>query len=1532
MTTGVLLTGTSAADSLVGGLFDDTLRGGAGDDTLAGGQGADILDGGTGIDFIDYSASSAAVQITLTGSSAPQVGGDAAGDVLTAIEGVMGSAYGDTLVGGGGNRAVTLRGGDGDDVFDMRSNIGAVEGGNGVDTLTWSIYTSETIDLAAGVARLANGQTLKISGVENVVASSSSDRIIGSAADNRLELGLGDDYGEGRAGNDTLLGGAGADTLAGGEGADLLSGGMGYDIADYSSSRAGVKVTVTGFTGAQSGGDAEGDVLSSIEGVIGSAFNDELVGGRFGAVTLSGGGGDDYLDMLNCLGTADGGAGFDTLRWSTSVAMTINLARAEATLSNGQKLTISGVEGVIGSSLADVIVGDGLANRIDLGSGDDVGSGGAGLDTLLGGNGNDTLDGGAGADSMAGGAGNDVYYVDDVGDVVTELANQGVDEVRTAIASYVLTENVERLVYVGSDDWSSTGNASANYISGGRGDDTLNGGLGNDTLLGGEGLDWLDFNGAATGVTVDLSKQGAAQNTGVGTDLLTGFENVAGGSGNDKLTGDAGDNAFKGRGGSNVIDGGAGGGDTLVLSGSMSDYSIVWSGATKTYVVKDLRASAPDGVDTLRNVEWVRFGEAFASDTYSLEYLTHSKRYDKVIHGPAPGSELTGGAGYDTFYGQGGDTIDGGAGDDTAVFGSLWNYEFSIYPGEIDLTDRTTGRTTYTSNVEHFQFDEGRFRISASDAFQYESTISLGGGLSGARPDVFLSGLVDYSASTAAVQIDLEARSSHGGYAEGDVLAAVSTIVGSAYGDVLTAPRSGAWLEGGAGNDTLTGAYVSGGDGDDVLNGDRAEGGAGNDTLVGSFLDGGDGDDRMIGGMTFIGGSGSDTAVLDTWDQNYVLYDENGNGGIEFFRHGRMYYDPYVSLGGIEYIELDGVTYAFGGEAGMHGFFLGGGSAGAQSDIFIMGKVDYSASTSAVQIDMDAGSIYGGYAEGDVLAAVSTIVGSAYGDVLTAPRSGAWLEGGAGNDTLTGAYVSGGDGDDVLNGDRAEGGAGDDTLVGSDLDGGAGDDRMVSNQGPGGIQSFTGGGGGADTAVFTNWNRNYIVYDENGGTDYFIHGTKYYAPYTSLDGIEYIELDGVTYAFGGEAGMHGFFLGGGSAGARSDIFIMGKVDYSASTSAVQIDMDAGSSHGGYAEGDVLAAVSTIVGSDYGDVLTAPRSGAWLEGGAGNDTLTGAYISGGDGDDVLNGDRAEGGAGDDTLVGSDLDGGAGDDRMVSNQGPGGIQSFTGGGGADTAVFTNWDRNYIVYDENGGTDYFIHGTKYYAPYTSLDGIEYIELDGVTYAFGGEAGMHGFFLGGGSAGARSDIFIMGDVDYSASTAAVTVDLAMAVGRGGYAEGDIWAAVTAVTGSAYADTLTDEAGSARLYGWGGNDTLTGGELHGGDGNDVLHAQSAGGWAILDGGAGKDHLYASAGVDTLTGGAGSDVFLFSQGTGADYVTDFGATGLEKDVIRFDPAMFANWTQVRAAAVQVGGDVVISAWSGDVVTLMGVNKAELTSSNFQFGF
>jgi serralysin len=137
--------------------------------------------------------------------------------------------------------------------------------------------------------------------IEGLVGSDFNDVLTGDAANNALWSIGGDDTLQGGAGNDSLWGGDGWDRLEGGAGADQLDGEAGFDYARYMGAASGVTVSLA--SPAVNTGDAAGDTFASIEGLVGSDFNDVLIGDAAGNA-LWGIGGNDILR---------GGAGSDSL-------------------------------------------------------------------------------------------------------------------------------------------------------------------------------------------------------------------------------------------------------------------------------------------------------------------------------------------------------------------------------------------------------------------------------------------------------------------------------------------------------------------------------------------------------------------------------------------------------------------------------------------------------------------------------------------------------------------------------------------------------------------------------------------------------------------------------------------------------------------------------------------------------------------------------------------------------------------------------------------------------------------------------------------------------------------------------------------------------------------------------------------------------------------------------------------------------------------------------------------------------------------
>ncbi len=77
------------------------------------------------------------------------------------------------------------------------------------------------------------------------------------------------------------------------------------------------------------------------------------------------------------------------------------------------------------------------------------------------------------------------------------------------------------------------GTAGDDLIDGLGGDDVIAGGAGDDVIVGGAGTDTVDYSGAASAVTVDITATGAQNTLGDGVDNLSGFEQVTGSSGSD---------------------------------------------------------------------------------------------------------------------------------------------------------------------------------------------------------------------------------------------------------------------------------------------------------------------------------------------------------------------------------------------------------------------------------------------------------------------------------------------------------------------------------------------------------------------------------------------------------------------------------------------------------------------------------------------------------------------------------------------------------------------------------------------------------------------------------------------------------------------------------------------------------------------------------------------------------------------------------------------------------------------------------------
>ncbi len=226
--------GNNIANNIYGNGGADVLYGYNGADNLYGGLGADVHIGGNdaGIDYARYDDANYG-NLIIRLDAANLNTGAAAGDTYTGIEGLVGGAGNDTVVGNasanylfgsGGNDNIYgqagadyLNGGAGTNQLWGGAGADTHIGGSGVDyarydDVNWGSLTIRLDAPAANVGAAAVGDTY--TGIEGLVGGLGNDVVIGNASNNYLFGGGGADYINGLAGNDYLSGGAGADRFA----------------------------------------------------------------------------------------------------------------------------------------------------------------------------------------------------------------------------------------------------------------------------------------------------------------------------------------------------------------------------------------------------------------------------------------------------------------------------------------------------------------------------------------------------------------------------------------------------------------------------------------------------------------------------------------------------------------------------------------------------------------------------------------------------------------------------------------------------------------------------------------------------------------------------------------------------------------------------------------------------------------------------------------------------------------------------------------------------------------------------------------------------------------------------------------------------------------------------------------------------------------------------------------------------------------------------------------------------------------------
>lgn len=913
--------------------------GGSGNDTISGNDVRNILTGNDGDDIL----------YGLNGN-----------DVL------YGGAGNDTLI--GGSDADRLIGGTGDDTYYVDRSDTIVENAyelvdtpygrlfvhGGVDSVITSIHD---YTLAANLENLRFVNNDPFS-VQNFIGT-------GNASDNKLV---------GAGGNDRLYGLGGNDTLEGGAGADHLNGGAGFDIASYENAASAVKINLK--TGGLEGAEAVGDRYISIEGLIGSQFDDlltgtdtrnELYGGR-GRDTLTGNGGNDLLDGGLGADRMAGGAGDDIYVVDNAgdvVSEVEMIAAPRGSRGNGimtAPLTVRDTGGIdeVRTTLKEYTLGLNIENLTLLADG------AAGTGNELG----NVIRGGIGEDRIEGKGGNDRLI--------------GGDSFDTFIFSGAVAE------------------------------------LGNDTVDGGDGAtdrynDVVDFSGLAGRVTVDLSQgryTATDASSAIATGTLRNIEYVVGSAGDDVLIGnDADENSLDGGDGDDQINGGAG--TDILTGGAGKDIFLFEDAWGEDYVldftsgedVLDMRAvTGLTGFEQLLPITYSDvFGVslakvAFLENTLWVASLTPLSAADfwfagqpdprDAIIGEDSGDYYLGDAERNVFIGRGGDDmmfgfggadwLDGGAGSDTV------SYFYSTAGIIVDLA-AGTGRG---GEAEGDTLIDVENLIGSAFADRLLGSL-LSNSLSGGDGDDFLEAFAgdDYLAGGAGADTMLGGDGNdlfyadnldiiHGGDGYDTIHAmeekgyfflaadtAIEYVHGNIGDDVLDATglASRITLAGAAGNDTLIGGLgddrLDAGAGNDWLDGgagaDYMTGGAGADTLVdasgvnqmfggddddflwsagsGSHLDGGAGNDHLSvenGDYTLVGGSGDD--MLEAAGHGNVKF--SGGVGSDTFAYrtsesGPLSYEVTDFEDGVDRILL--WDYKYNGNVAFESLSISDSSAGA---------------------------------------------------------------------------------------------------------------------------------------------------------------------------------------------------------------------------------------------------------------------------------------------------------------------------------------------------------------------------------------------------------------------------------------------------------------------------------------------------------------------------------------------------------------------------------------------------------------------------
>lgn len=868
----------------------------------------------------------------------------------------------------------SLTGSETTDVFHISPTArwsGTLSGGAGADRLNFGAFTTGvSASLREGVAAFA-GTVGQISQFENISGGSGNDTLIGDDGVNWLMGGAGDDSLNGLGANDVLIGGLGNDALRGGAGNDSLDGGGGNDSMF---------------------GEADDDTI-----LVG--LGDDSTDGGEGTDSLIGSGDFDFRLTDSMLVSGFG----------TSVLQSIELAQ----LSGGAGNNVLDTNGFSGSV------------------------------TLFGGDGDDTLGDAAGNDRLVGGNGNDVYRMLAIGnDSLVEVTGGGTDTLDYSPASGGVSIDLTRStlqtvrwhhsLLLSSDIELFRGSRFADVVVFQMADAGLIRRVDGGGNIDPAARDTLSLQSGTTTWRISDASSGTARGNSLITPIqFTGFESLAGGSGDDVFAFAAGV-SFGG-----VIDGGLGndrldwsaatssravtltdnsitgfaGREASVIGGFLGIESLLGSARNDVLIGLDVDTTWDVGnkqlTDTVRHrsLRWDSFEtltggsgkDSFGNVRPTVPMWLDGGAGDDSLDASAGTLAITlrGGDGSDTLIGgSGADSLDGGAGDDSLV-GGQGNDTLSGGDGN-DQFDDTVGNNLIDGGTgnDSIRFN-GTWTLGTTDIAQRLTSIELvcGAGSSDvlagtSGPNFFLVKPDGIIARDTPGLIFQGFETLNGGNGQ-------DTVSGLDSDDQFGVSANGTITA--YGTSLLGFEFVTGGGGLDRLQGDNAA----NESFTVSTSG------TKVGGVaaTFLdfeilsGGNGNDSLTVLSAPGTAVAWTISRTNGGE--------------VAGLWFSNIETIC---GGSGDDTFSMLPGGSIVRLEGKGGQDRLDYSAFSAAVSVNLLAQTGTGI----DTLIGITAVRGGAGADQLIGGSGGEWLDGGEGNDTLFGGdgadTLTGGSGNDSLNG------------------------------------------------------------------------------------------------------------------------------------------------------------------------------------------------------------------------------------------------------------------------------------------------------------------------------------------------------------------------------------------------------------------------------------------------------------------------------------------------------------------------------------